>query len=63
MRKQYKEKKRTCGLCKPHKRGWAKRWKLKDLTEMRNEDTGSPLIDIVNMLANWQDRENNQTVL
>ena len=25
MRKHYKNKKRSCGLCKPHKRGWSKR--------------------------------------
>jgi NADH:ubiquinone oxidoreductase subunit F (NADH-binding) len=30
MRKRYKNKtKSTCGLCKPHKRGWANRWKVK----------------------------------
>jgi len=27
MRKQYKNKLRSCGLCKPHKRGWNSRWK------------------------------------
>ncbi len=36
MRKQYKRKRRSCGLCKPHKRGLEKRWKLKDLP--RKED-------------------------
>jgi len=31
MRKMYKNKKRSCSLCKPHKKGWAKRWKVKDM--------------------------------
>jgi hypothetical protein len=31
MRKRYKDKKRSCGLCKPHKRKWSKRWKVKDM--------------------------------
>ncbi|WP_170161082.1 hypothetical protein [Methylocaldum marinum] len=30
MRKRYKLKRRSCGLCKPHKRGWDNRWKAKD---------------------------------
>lgn len=30
MRKQYKIKKRSCALCKPHKMGWDKRWKPKE---------------------------------
>lgn len=34
MRKQYKHKKGSrCALCKPHKHGWAKRWKAKDITQ------------------------------
>lgn len=31
MRKRYKLKLRSCGLCKPHKRGWDHRWKAKEL--------------------------------
>lgn len=27
MRKQFKNKARSCALCKPHKRGWSNRWK------------------------------------
>jgi hypothetical protein len=27
MRKQFKDKARSCALCKPHKRGWDRRWK------------------------------------
>lgn len=27
MRKRYKSKLRSCGLCKPHKRGMDQRWK------------------------------------
>lgn len=26
MRKRYKIKARSCGLCKPHKRGWSHRY-------------------------------------
>lgn len=39
MRKQYKNKKRACGLCKPHKRGWSKRWKETDKTQIYEEDS------------------------
>jgi len=31
MRKRYKKKKRCCGLCKPHKRGWSKKTEGKKL--------------------------------
>lgn len=35
MRKQmYKNKKRTCSLCKPHKRGKMKRWTPKEIQEI-----------------------------
>lgn len=30
MRKRYKNKKRSCGFYKPHKRKWQHRWKFKD---------------------------------
>ena len=30
MRKQYKKKLKSCALCKPHKMGWANRWKPKE---------------------------------
>lgn len=30
MRKQYKMKKRSCPMCKPHKMGWEKRWYVSD---------------------------------
>ena len=29
MRKRFKDKERSCGLCKPHERGWDNRWKPK----------------------------------
>ena len=32
MRKRFKNKKRSCALCKSHKRGWSTRWKEKDLS-------------------------------
>jgi len=35
MRKRYKKKKRACGLCKPHKQKWQKRWKPKDLQALK----------------------------
>lgn len=38
MRKQYKTKKRACGLCKPHKRGWAKRWKFGEILKAVFDD-------------------------
>lgn len=38
MRKQYKTKKRSCGLCKPHKKGWDSRWKAKDTAGMRQAE-------------------------
>lgn len=48
MRKQYKAKKSTCALCKPHKRGWAKRWKSKDRA-------ASPLVELVDFLVSMRD--------
>ena len=50
MRKRYKNKLKSCALCKPHKRGWAPRWRGKELalmsaaeTELRNAlGTGTP---------------------
>ena len=30
MRKRLKDKIRSCAMCKPHKKKWANRWKLKD---------------------------------
>ena len=35
MRKQYKNKKRACGLCKPQKRGWVKRWTPQEVEEIK----------------------------
>jgi len=32
MRKNYKKKRRSCALCKPHKVGWDKRWTPKEVT-------------------------------
>jgi len=34
MRKRYKNKKRSCGLCKPFKRGKTIRWKNKELQKL-----------------------------
>ena len=33
MRKRHKDKARSCGLCKPHKRKMEKRWTAKDAEE------------------------------
>ena len=35
MRKRLKSKLRACGLCKPHKRRWANRWKSRDEALLR----------------------------
>lgn len=35
MRKRLKKKKRSCVLCKPHKMGWANRWKAKDFSKIK----------------------------
>ena len=35
MRKRYKNKKYACGLCKPHKRGWDRRWSAKELPKLK----------------------------
>lgn len=34
MRKRYKNKLKSCALCKPHKRGFAVRWRPKELAEI-----------------------------
>ena len=31
----YKNKKRSCKLCKPHKMVWDVRWKAKELAELK----------------------------
>ena len=36
MRKQFKNKKRACALCKPFKRNWQNRWKEKDKQDLKN---------------------------
>jgi hypothetical protein len=35
MRKRYRSKRRSCGLCKPHKRGLQSRWTAKELEAAR----------------------------
>lgn len=35
MRKRYRINRRSCGLCKPHKRGLTNRWKPRDLALLR----------------------------
>jgi hypothetical protein len=35
MRKRYRIKRRSCGLCKPHKRGMASRWTVRDEAALR----------------------------
>jgi hypothetical protein len=31
MRKRYRDKTRSCALCKPQKRGWAHRWSAREM--------------------------------
>ena len=31
MRKRYRHKRKSCALCKPHKRGFAARWRAREL--------------------------------
>jgi len=35
MRKASKRKRRSCALCKPHKVGWADRWRPRDGAALR----------------------------
>ena len=48
MRKRYKDKLKSCALCKPHKRGWALRWRPREFAvlmrmecEVRDLDSGA----------------------
>ena len=34
MRKRYKNKRKSCALCKPHKRGFAVRWRAREFAEI-----------------------------
>jgi hypothetical protein len=34
MRKRYQRKRRTCRLCKPHKRGLAPRWRPQEAARL-----------------------------
>ena len=38
MGKVYKRKRRACALCKPHKRGWVKRRKVKEASHLQAMD-------------------------
>ena len=38
MRKRTKVKRRSCGLCKPHKRGLENRWKAKDQARLADAE-------------------------
>lgn len=38
MRKQFKNKARSCALCKPRKRGWDHRWKPRERQALRDAD-------------------------
>lgn len=35
MRKRFKVKKHSCGLCKPNKVGWANRWGYKEFAKIK----------------------------
>lgn len=47
MRKRYKNKKKSCGLCKPNKRGWMLRWSAKEGNKMAEAEK-----DIRNYMRN-----------
>jgi hypothetical protein len=34
MRKRYRDKNRSCALCKPQKRGWARRWSAREIAAL-----------------------------
>lgn len=36
MRKRYRNKKSSCGLCNPHQRGWSQRWNAKELFGLKD---------------------------
>jgi len=36
MRKRYKVKNHSCALCKPNKMGAACRWKIKELSQLKD---------------------------
>ena len=38
MRKRYRAKVRSCALCKPQKRGWASRWRARDLSMLEQSE-------------------------
>lgn len=38
MRKRRKVKLRSCGVCKPHKRGFCNRWKLKEFDRLVRDE-------------------------
>jgi hypothetical protein len=38
LRKNYKIKRRSCALCKPHKMGWSKRWSIRELVGLRRAE-------------------------
>jgi len=45
MRKRYKNKQRSCAMCKPHKMQWDKRWKAKELSEIAQ--TEKEILEII----------------
>lgn len=45
MRKKYKNKRRSCALCKPWKRGWMKRWKYKEETDIKEFEKTKKIIN------------------
>ena len=47
MRKRYKDKARSCAMCKPYKKNWANRWNPKELdlivrSEQEIREEGEP---------------------
>jgi len=44
VRKRYKLKRRCCALCKPHKRGWDRRWNAKEQQRLQTAERDMRLV-------------------
>jgi len=38
MRKRYRDKNRSCALCKPQKRGWTRRWSAREIALLESSE-------------------------
>ncbi|MCL4536948.1 MAG: hypothetical protein M1610_05100 [Nitrospirae bacterium] len=60
MRKQYKTKKRSCGLCKPYKKGWDNRWKAKDRGAMCRAEQEIKVASESSLKKDWMKPEEDE---